>query len=121
MHIPESIRHKLAAGWVEHIPLTFLTDQYCTRTNKSKSQRDAWQLDESSGVLLAVPRPLPSEGENHLSFAEWHQAWKRLLNLINEFLPEKHASWLNHFQRVTGKDGLSTQWDLWLSYDIEAR
>jgi len=75
--IPDANRKKFAAGWIEHVPLTCLTNAYCQRaTTDTKTQRDSWSFDESAGGFIAVAKPLPVEGEISLNFEEWHQAWQ---------------------------------------------
>ncbi|KAF8581612.1 hypothetical protein K439DRAFT_1618906 [Ramaria rubella] len=118
--IPEFVCHKSSSGWVEHIPLTVLTDAYCTRAaSDQKTHRDTWQLDETTSLLLSVSKPISAEGESQLTFTEWHQAWHCLLALIEAYIPEELLLWKSHFTYIRDKDDTSAQWELFLTYDIE--
>ncbi|KAF8573514.1 hypothetical protein K439DRAFT_959180 [Ramaria rubella] len=118
--IPDAVRKKFAAnrGWVEHIPLTCLTDAYCLRAvTDTKTQGDGWAFDNFTGSFMAVSKPLPFKGELNLSFTEWHQSWQQLLVLIKEFRPSDFAAWSSHFTHIRNKDGSSAQWELIVAYD----
>lgn len=104
--IPSWVRKEFSAGWNDHIPLTYLTDDHCQET--------AWD------DILSPPAPAPKR-ETDLDFAEWHQAWLRLLCLIADYLPEEHAAWTIHFTRIRDMDNVVSEWDHWLLYDIEVR
>src|SRR5690606_30770026 len=64
---------------------------------------------------------LSTEGELDLSFEEWFQAWRRLLELIREFLPEVFPQWFSHYDYILNKETRSSTWSLWLRYDTEIR
>src|SRR5882672_12283335 len=119
--IPDTIRRKFAAGWVEHIPLTYLMDLACQKATGPKTTQDSLAFNEATGTIHAISRPLSNEGEDSLGFTDWFQAWKHLKNLIAEFLPEEHDAWTVHFDRIHLKDSILTQWNLWLTYDIKVR
>src|SRR5882672_4329247 len=98
--IPDTIRRKFAAGWVEHIPLTYLMDLACQKATGPKTTQDSLAFNEATGTIHAISRPLSSEGEDSLGFTDWFQAWKRLKNLIAEFLPEEHDTWTDRHHSV---------------------
>ena len=56
-----------------------------------------------------------------MTFEEWHQAWRRLLPLIKEFLPDDYDAWYSHFLTIRDKETLTDCWRLWLAYDTEIR
>lgn len=121
--IPDPIRRKFREGWKEHVPLTFLTDDACrfTGSSASKAVRELYTVDETSGRVITTSKPLADDGELQLPFDEWHQAWRRLLNLIREYLPEEFGAWETHYRTIRDKENRSRQWKLWLAYDIEIR
>ena len=88
---PDPIRKKFAEGWVTHVPLDYLTDNYCANPNRrpqaTAALRDGLGYDAASGELFTTSSSLDSSTEYQLSFDEWYQAWGRLLSLIEEFLP----------------------------------
>ena len=88
--VPDHIRKKFIDGWNVHVPLTFLTDKGCLLKNRPAiaASQDVLSVD-STGRILATPKPLSDDGELDLTFDEWHQAWRRLLELIKAFLPEE--------------------------------
>jgi len=119
LSIPDMFRRKFAAGWVEHIPLTYLMDLACKRPAIPKFTQDTLSFTEATGMIQAISRLLSGKGKNSLKFTNWFQAWKHLIKLIMKFLPEEHPAWIINFDIIHLKDGLSLQWHLWLAYDIE--
>ena len=83
------IPNKFRNNWIIHIPLIYLTDKHS----------DTRELD--------------------MTFEEWHQAWRRLLPLIKEFLPDDYNAWNTHFLTIRDKETLTDCWCLWLVYDTE--
>lgn len=104
--IPVWVRREFLTGWLEHVPLTYLTDSYCRKA--------------SSDDVFSPPRPSNRE-ELTLTPEEWRQGWSRLLSLIQLYLHDEHDAWITHFERIRDAVDLSTNWDLWIRYDIEVR
>ncbi|KIJ43658.1 hypothetical protein M422DRAFT_67829 [Sphaerobolus stellatus SS14] len=122
MIIPETIRKKFIAGWREHIPLTYLTDQNCARTAVDpEANHDLLTVSSSAGLITTTSKPLSAEGEANLSFREWCEAWKRLLRLIQDYSPAEYDIWSRHHNRIRDAEDCTTKWSLWLAYDIEIR
>lgn len=120
--VSDVIRKKFAEGWVEHVSLEYLTDAYCSFGNRaSRNDLNNSFSITGAGTLTSNSRPLPSDREASLSFDEWHQAWMRLLPLIDEFLPQDHEAWSIHFETITAKPNRSELWETWLAYDITVR
>ena len=89
--VPDNIRKKFIEGWVVHVPLTYLTDKGCLFKDKSvaSSSQSVLTIDEVTGQIQSTPKSLLDEGELDLTFDEWHQAWRRLLDLISTYLPQE--------------------------------
>ncbi|KAF8521612.1 hypothetical protein BU17DRAFT_30745, partial [Hysterangium stoloniferum] len=104
--IPFWIKKAFAAGWNEHLPLTYLTDEHCKKASGSD--------------VLGLP-VRASGKEEDLTFSEWHQGWLRLLRLIKDYIPEEATVWTMHFTRIRDTEGIASNWDHWLAYDIEVR
>jgi len=104
--IPPWVRKEFASGWLNHIPLVYLTDAYC--------------CESASDDILSSPRP-SNRKEISLTFAEWKQSWSRLLSLIHSYLPQEYEPWKTHLVRVLGAEKVTEEWDIWLVYDIEVR
>lgn len=121
--VPDHIRKKFADGWNVHIPLTYLTDRGCLMKDKPavSSSQDILTIDNASGRILTTAKPLPDDGELELSFDEWHQAWRRLLELIRTFLPEEILMWESHYFYILNKENRAEMWPLYLAYDAEIR
>ena len=121
--VPDQIRKKFVEGWTTHVPLVYLTDKYCAEKNgiATGTIQETLSLDHESGKLTTTIKELSTIGELDLSFDEWHQAWNRLLSLIQEFVPEEHASWNHHFTRIRDSQTRATYWPIWVSYDYEIR
>ena len=75
--VPNHIWKKFHDSWNSHVPLTFLTDKGCLMKDKSttSSSHNILTIDNSTGCILATPKPLSDDGELDLTFDEWHQAW----------------------------------------------
>ncbi|KAJ7128281.1 hypothetical protein C8R46DRAFT_824588, partial [Mycena filopes] len=121
--IPEPIRKKFIDGWKSHVPLNYLVDKYCEFANhaSTKELNDMFTMDSSSGSIFSVAKELPVDNELELTFDEWFQAWGRLLQLIKSYVPEEHAVWLAHHERIMHFPSRSADWDLLLDYDSQIR
>ena len=121
--VPDHIRKKFHDGWNSHVPLTFLTDKGCLMKDKSttSSTHDILTIDNSTGRILATPKPLSNDGELDLTFDEWHQAWRRLLDLIKEFIPSEFLLWEIHYSSILNNVNRAELWPLYLAYDAEIR
>ncbi|KIJ53919.1 hypothetical protein M422DRAFT_42232 [Sphaerobolus stellatus SS14] len=112
----------MASGWREHIPLTYLTDSYCSRSTLDPDiNQELLTVNTTAGIVTTTSKPLSSDGEAHLSFCEWSEAWKRLLRLIQDHHLDEHNSWSIHHNRIRDAEDCNTKWSLWLAYDIEIR
>ena len=89
-----------------HIPLTYLTDKHCAYKKSTTIFHDTLVIDETSRRLITASKPLSDVGELKLTFEEWHQAWRRLLPLIKEFLPDDYDAWNTHFLTIRDKETL---------------
>jgi hypothetical protein len=97
-----------------------LTDKYCAYKKSATVFHDSLSIDEASGQIVTTSKPLSDAGELDLTFEEWHQAWRRLLPLIKEFLPDDYDAWNSHFLTIRDKETLTDCWRL-LAYDTEIR
>lgn len=119
--VPDHIRKKFIDGWNVHVPLTFLTDKGCLLKNKSTDPSTQDLLTIDNGRILATTKPLSDDGELDLTFDEWHQAWRRLLNLIRTYIPEEYTLWELHYSFILNNDNRAELWPLYLAYDSEIR
>ena len=121
--VPDHIRKKFLDGWNVHVPLTFLTDKGCLTRDRhaTSSTQDLISIDSTTGRFVTTPKPLSDEGELELTFDEWHQAWRRLLELIKTFLPEEFPLWEVHHTFILNSENRSEMWPLYLAYDAEIR
>jgi hypothetical protein len=121
--VPDNIRKKFMEGWRSHVPLTYLTDKGCLLKNKSllNSAQDILSYDPSTGQVVTTSKILNHNGELELSFDEWHQAWRRLLDLIKTFLPQEFLLWEVHYNFILNNENRSKMWPLYLAYDAEIR
>lgn len=123
--VPDQIRKKFAAngGWASHIPLTFLTDKFCAQKSgtSTESFNETLSIDTNTGRIVTASQTLSVTGETDLTFDEWHQAWRRLLELIQQYLPDEYECWNHHFCRIRDTESRSEHWPLWIAYDTEVR
>jgi hypothetical protein len=121
--IPDHIRKKFADGWTSHVPLTYLTDKGCLFKNKAAvaAAQEVLSFDSSTGQVITTSKPLMDNGELDLTFDEWHQAWRRLLELITTYFPEELPLWEKHFNFILNNENRAELWPVYLAYDAEIR
>jgi hypothetical protein len=123
--VPDHIRKKFSSleGWTTHVPLTYLTDKGCLLKNKSLAgaSQEFLTYDSSSGQVITTSKPLSDNGELDLTFDEWHQAWRRLLELIKTYLPEEFLLWEKHYLFILNNENRAELWPVYLAYDAEIR
>ena len=121
--VPESVRKKFVDGWSSHVPLTFLTDKGCLFKDKSStiSSHDLLTIDPATGAIQTSSTSLSDDGELDLTFDEWHQAWRRLLELIRTYFPDEFLMWETHYSFILNSENRAELWPLFLSYDAEIR
>jgi hypothetical protein len=78
-------------------------------------------MDTVTGHIQTTSQPLTDEGELDLTFDEWHQAWRRLLDLIRTFLPHEFLMWETHYSFILNKENRAELWPVYLAYDAEIR
>lgn len=105
------------------MPLTYLTDKGCLLKNKSllNASQDLLSYDPSTGQVITTSKVLNDNGELELTFDEWHQAWRRLLELIKSFLPQEFLLWEVHYKSILDSPNRSEMWPVFLAYDAEIR
>jgi hypothetical protein len=119
--VPDHIRKKFMEGWTSHVPLTYLTDRGCLLKNKTSSAQDFLSYDPATGQVVATAKTLPDHGELELTFDEWHQAWRRLLDLIKTFFPEELHLWQIHHSFILNSENRAEMWPVYLAYDADIR
>ena len=121
--VPDNIRKKFIEGWTVHVPLTFLTDKGCLLKGKAlnNTTQDVLTFDSASGQVMTASKPLSDFGELDLTFDEWHQGWRRLLDLIRDHLPQELLMWEAHYSFILNSENRSEMWPLYVAYDTEIR
>ena len=119
--VPDHIRKKFIDGWNVHVPLTFLTDKGCLLKDKSSTNFTQDMLTIDNGCITTTSKPLFDDGELDLTFDEWFQAWRRLLDLIKLYIPEEFPLWETHFSSILNNDNRAELWPIHLAYDVEMR
>jgi hypothetical protein len=121
--VPDNIRKKFVDGWNVHVPLTFLTDKGCLLKDKSAvdASLELLSINSSTGIIQTSSTSLIDDGELDLTFDEWHQAWRRLLDLIRSWVAHEFALWETHYLFILNKENRAELWPLYLTYDVEIR
>lgn len=121
--VPDFVRKKFVDGWSVHVPLTFLTDKGCLLRNKpvTSATQEILTIDNSTGRIQTTAKPLSDDGELDLTFDEWHQAWRRLLDLIRTFLSTEFLLWESHYYFILNRENRAELWPIYLAYDVEIR
>jgi hypothetical protein len=117
--VPDAIREKFIK-WEAHVPLTYLTDKFCASQPVAQSSLSDF-LMVVDGQVTTKSKSLSPTGELDMSFDEWHQAWQRLLKLINQYHPDEAPYWQTHYTSIMVKETRGEDWPLWLSYDTEVQ
>jgi hypothetical protein len=117
--IPDMICDKLIK-WETHVPLTYLTDNFCASQPSVKSSLSDL-LAVIDGQVTTKSKSLSSVGELEMSFDEWYQAWQRLLKIIKQHHPDEFDLWRTHFTSIMLKETRAEDWPLWLAYNTEVR
>ena len=78
-------------------------------------------LTIENGRISTTNKSLSDDGELDLTFDEWHQAWRRLLELIKAHVTEELPSWQAHYSFILNNDNRAELWPLFLAYDVELR
>ncbi|KAJ7433347.1 hypothetical protein FB451DRAFT_1064480, partial [Mycena latifolia] len=121
--VPDAIRKRFIQGWTKHVPLHYLTDAFCSHDNlaSAKELNELYTLDGTHGGVVSVPKDLPSAPELDLTFAEWFQAWGRLLELIRTYFRSEFPLWEQHYNRILHRPNKEENWALCVAYDAEVR
>ena len=117
--VPDIIRDKLIK-WETHVPLTYLTDNFCASQPTAQSSLSDL-LAVVDGQVTTKSKSLSPVGELEMTFDEWYQAWQRLLKIINQHHPDEFDLWQTHFTSIMLKETRAEDWPLWLAYDTEVR
>ena len=120
-NVPENVRKKFTDSWSSHVPLTYLTDKGCLFKDKSSSasSHDILTVDPMTGAIQTFSTSLSDDGELDLTFDEWHQAWRRSLDLIRTYFPDEFLMWETHYSFILNSENRADLWPLFLSYDAE--
>jgi hypothetical protein len=98
-----------------------LIDKGCLLKDRHAASlsQDILTLDNDTGRIFTTSKPLIDEGELKLSFDEWHQAWRRLLQLIKTFIPAKFHMWKAHYTTILNSENRAELWLLYVACNIE--
>jgi hypothetical protein len=121
--IPDAIRQKFQRRIV-HIPLNLLTDAACADqgSDTSSALMELVHHDSVTGRMINIEKSVSHTEELRMTFAEWHEAWKRLLQLHKELRPEEYSYWQAHYRIISDVRGVTgPNWTVWLAYDAEIR
>jgi hypothetical protein len=121
--VPDYVRKEFAKGWINHVPLTYLTDKGCLLKNKPSvaASQEILTVDSTTGQIQTTSTSFSDDGELDLTFDEWHQAWRHLLDLIRSFFPDEFLMWEVHYNFILNNENRAELWPLYLAYDVEIR
>ena len=121
--VPDHIRKKFIDGWHVHVPLTYLTDKGCVFKDKPAvvASQELLMIDNVTGHIQTSSKPLSDTGELDLTFNEWHQVWRHLLDLIRTHIPDELWLWEIHHTFIVNKENCTELWPIYLAYDVEIR
>ena len=121
--VPDNIRKKFMDGWSTHVPLTYLTNKGCLYKNRTNlnSTNDVLTIDPLTGQVTTTSKTLSDNGELELTFDEWHQAWRCLLDLIKTYVPQDFLAWEVHYSFILNSENRAEMWPLYLAYDVDMR
>jgi hypothetical protein len=88
---------------IVHIPLNLLTNAACAdpSSDTSLALMEFIHHDLVTGQMVSIKKSVSHTEELHMTFAEWHEAWKQLLQLHKELRPEEYSYWHAHFKIIS--------------------
>jgi hypothetical protein len=94
-------------------------DKGCLFKDKSTANSSHNILTLVDSHILTNTKPVSDDGELDLTFDEWHQAWRHLLNLIKSYISKEFLLWEVHYLSILNHDNQAEMWPLFLTYDTE--
>ena len=70
----------------------------------TSSSHNVLTIDSTTRQISTSSKLLSDDGELDLSFDEWHQAWRHLLDLIRTYIPIEFAMWEVHYHFILNSD-----------------
>ncbi|QRW08607.1 Reverse transcriptase domain protein [Ceratobasidium sp. AG-Ba] len=121
--IAENVVAIFRKGFVKHVALTTLDDEYCEKIAWGHISGHTLGFNNQGGIqVLDVDVKDPSRDKHTMSFAQWDQAVPRFLGLVRDHLRRKdYDQWRQHFELICKQPTLHSEWELWLGYDIQMR
>jgi hypothetical protein len=106
--IPDAIRQKFLRR-VVHIPLNLLTDATCADqgADTSSALMEFVHHDTMTGQMVNIEKLVLHADKLRMLFTEWHEAWKRLLQLHKEHQPEEFHYWHAHYKIIQDALGVT--------------
>jgi hypothetical protein len=106
-----------------YIPLLHLTNQaisrYCWSAHVGT---DKLSFNKDTLMFKTVALQLNEDGKDAMPVEEWMQAWRRLLQLYSQYLPEECHFWKGHVVLIHNTEGTyGKNWPLWRAYNIATR
>jgi hypothetical protein len=78
-------------------------DKFCASQPTAQSSLSDF-LAVVNGQVMTKLKALSPTGELDMTFDEWHQAWQRLLKLIDQYQPEELSVWKTHYSSIMLKE-----------------
>lgn len=101
-----------------HVPLTYLTDEYCNALSASRTDNGFFGKPMEAAARLPIPRTREADMDE----SSWRAAWIRLLGLMEaNHAPEFFRAWRHHYRRISGAPTFHTDFKAFLWYDIRIR
>ena len=90
----------------------FLTDNGCLLMDKAitGASQEILLYDNSTGQIQTSSKSLSDDGELDLTFDEWHQAWRHLLDLIRTYIPKEFLMWEIHYSYILNNKNCAEMW-----------
>jgi hypothetical protein len=106
--VPDYVRKEFAKGWINHVPLAYLTDKGCLLKNKPSvaASQEILTVDSITGQIQTTSTSFSDDGE---------------LDLIRPFFPDEFLMWEVHYNFILNNENRAELWPLYLAYDVEIR
>jgi hypothetical protein len=110
-------------GLTRYILFTYLTNAAVKNAEHSrgKDSNALLTIDRALNSLKMLTDKLSEDGEASMLFVEWHQAYPRFLQLMEDH-PKQACMWLMHFMWIQQTEGITgASWGQYRNYDHRVR
>jgi hypothetical protein len=119
--IPDVLWKLLAAGWISHIPITYFVDEFIDNVDEHHRLDEAYHLNPNGRWTRTGGDQLPDRNERGIQTVQWIRGWQRFLGALASISHPDTDRWRRHVQLILNQPTMTSEWPLWVLYDITLR